>query len=178
MKQTFNLFRHISWIAILCSMLASLLLFVMGAVKTYSAFAVFALNTQPPASLAHLDRADIAISYLIKSLDTFLVALVLFIFAHGVYTLFIANKDDINAKKIKVLNWIKTPNIGHLKNILAEVIIVILFVKFLELVLINFDSINWDILVLPLSILLLSIGLKFLGLGHSDTDSDKQKEAA
>ncbi|NMS24028.1 YqhA family protein, partial [Vibrio parahaemolyticus] len=60
---------------------------------------------------------------------------------------------------------------GHLKNILAEVIIVILFVKFLELVLINFDSLDWTILTLPISILVLSLGLKFLGLGatkHSE----------
>ncbi|MBY7730846.1 YqhA family protein [Vibrio bathopelagicus] len=172
MKQTFNLFRHISWIAIVCSMLASLLLFVMGAAKTYSAFAVFILNQTPPESLAHLDTTDIAISYLIKSLDTFLIAFVLFIFSHGVFTLFISDKstapkNDEQSKKIKVLNWIKTPNIGHLKNILAEVIIIILFVKFLELVLVNFDSIGWDILVLPISILLLSLGLKVLGLGES-----------
>ncbi|KMV30912.1 membrane protein [Photobacterium swingsii] len=175
MKQTFNLFRHVSWIAIICSMLASSLLFVMGAAKTYSAFAVFALSKTPPASLAHLDTADIAISYLIKSLDTFLVALVLFIFAHGVYTLFIANKEDEN-KQIKVLRWIKTPNIGHLKNILAEAIIVILFVKFLELVLINFDSISWDILVLPTSILLLSVGLKYLGLGQVENHKNAHKD--
>ncbi|CAH6783730.1 conserved membrane hypothetical protein [Vibrio chagasii] len=172
MKQTFNLFRHISWIAIICSMLASLLLFFMGATKTYSAFAIFMLNQVPPESLAHLDTTDIAISYLIKSLDTFLIAFVLFIFSHGVFTLFISDKShaaksDQQVNKSKVLSWIKTPNIGHLKNILAEVIIIILFVKFLELVLVNFDSIGWDILVLPVSILLLSIGLKVLGLGET-----------
>ncbi|MDF4652942.1 YqhA family protein, partial [Vibrio parahaemolyticus] len=45
------------------------------------------------------------------------------------------------------------------------------FVKFLELVLINFDSLDWTILTLPISILVLSLGLKFLGLGatkHSE----------
>ncbi|MDF5462459.1 YqhA family protein, partial [Vibrio parahaemolyticus] len=92
MKQVFNTFRYVSWIAIICSMAASFLLFLMGAAKTYSAFAVFILNQTPPEALAHLDKADIAIAYLIKSLDTFLVALVLFIFAHGIYTLFISNK--------------------------------------------------------------------------------------
>ncbi|MDF5544292.1 YqhA family protein, partial [Vibrio parahaemolyticus] len=76
MKQVFNTFRYVSWIAIICSMAASFLLFLMGAAKTYSAFAVFILNQTPPEALAHLDKADIAIAYLIKSLDTFLVALV------------------------------------------------------------------------------------------------------
>jgi hypothetical protein len=49
----------------------------------------------------------------------------------------------------------ETPNIGHLKNVLAEVIVVILFVKFLEAVLVNLDNLKWEVLVLPVSILLL-----------------------
>ena len=72
MKKTFNIFRHIGWIAIICSTLGSFLLFVVGATKTYAAFAVVFLGKVPHKSLAHLDTADIATSYLIKSLDTFL----------------------------------------------------------------------------------------------------------
>ncbi|MDF5539220.1 YqhA family protein, partial [Vibrio parahaemolyticus] len=33
MKQVFNTFRYVSWIAIICSMAASFLLFLMGAAK-------------------------------------------------------------------------------------------------------------------------------------------------
>lgn len=111
--------------------------------------------------LAHLDTADIATYYLIKSLDTFLIAFVLFIFAHGVFTLFISNKQPVDADKENVLGWIKTPNIGHLKNVLAEVIVIILFVKFL---------------ILPVSILLLSLGLKFLNLAEESEDRIEEKE--
>ncbi|MCG9786063.1 YqhA family protein [Vibrio barjaei] len=157
-------FRYVSWIAIIGSMAGSVLLFLIGAAKTYNAFGVFLLNAEPPSELLHLDRADIAISYLIKSLDTFLVALVLFIFSHGVYTLFIKNKTAEETDS--TLSWIKTPNIGHLKNKLAEVIIIILFVKFLELVLINFNQLQWEMLVLPSAIVLLSGGLKLLGLNQ------------
>ncbi|PSU06039.1 hypothetical protein C9J03_16250 [Photobacterium gaetbulicola] len=169
MKKTiFNNFRYIGWIVIFCSMLGSMLLIMIGASKAYSAFDVFIFNATPQAELMHLDKADIAISYLIKSLDTFLVALVLFIFSHGVFTLFISDKTADEQQSTQVLKWIKTPNIGHLKNILAEVIIVILFVKFLELVLVNFNDLSWSILVLPASILLLSLGLKFLELGQHE----------
>ena len=164
-KSTFYYFRYISWIAIICSLAGSALLFVIGAKKSYSAFSVFLFDQAPPPELKHLDSADIAISYITKSLDTFLVALVLFIFAHGIFTLFIKNGAEDNTKS--VLSWVKTPNIGHLKNKLTEVIIVILFVKFLELVLIKFDQLSWEILILPLAILLLCIGIKLLGLGQS-----------
>lgn len=126
--------------------------------------------------LAHLDTADIATYYLIKSLDTFLIAFVLFIFAHGVFTLFISNKQPVDADKENVLEWIKTPNIGHLKNVLAEVIVIILFVKFLEAVLVNFDHLDWKILILPVSILLLSLGLKFLNLAEESEDRIEEKE--
>ncbi|WP_335977220.1 YqhA family protein [Gaetbulibacter jejuensis] len=170
MKKTFYLFRYISWIAIIGSLLGSLLLFVVGALKTINAFRVV-LFDYIPKDKAHLHTADIATTYLIKSLDTFLIALVLFIFAHGVYTLFISNKkfDDGNG----VLKWIRTPNIGHLKNVLAEVIVIILFVKFLEVVFVNIDSLKWEILILPASIVLLALGLKFLSLNKEETDNEK-----
>ncbi|MDT0295908.1 YqhA family protein [Mesonia ostreae] len=171
MKKTFYLFRYISWTAIIGSLLGSLLLFIVGALKTINAFRVVIFN-YIPENKAHLHPADIATTYLIKSLDTFLIALVLFIFAHGVYTLFISNKiyDDGNG----VLKWIRTPNIGHLKNVLAEVIVIILFVKFLEVVFVNIDNLKWEILILPASIVLLALGLKFLSLNKEDIDKTKK----
>ena len=35
----------------------------------------------------------------------------------GIFTLFISNKKSPDADKTNVLGWIKTPNIGHLKNV-------------------------------------------------------------
>lgn len=166
MKETFNIFRFISWIAIICSLLGSVLLFIVGAMKTYAAFAAVLFNKVPKGSLSHLDTSEIATTYLIKSLDTFLIALVLFIFAHGIFTLFISDKKPQH--KTTVLKWISTPNIGRLKNILGEVIVIILFVKFLEVILINLNNLDWKVLILPLAILLLAISLKFLGLGREE----------
>ncbi|KXO12695.1 membrane protein [Moritella sp. JT01] len=167
MKDIFFIFRFISWIAIICSLFGSLLLFVVGAIKTYYAFTAVAFGYIPDETLAHLDSADIATAYLIKGLDTFLIALVLFIFAHGVFTLFITDKKLNNIPT--VLSWIKTPDIGHLKNILGEVIVIILFVKFLEMILINLNDLSWEILILPISILLLALALKFLDLNDKNS---------
>ncbi|UQD55374.1 YqhA family protein [Flavobacterium sp. K5-23] len=171
MKKIFFLFRYVSWTAIIGSLLGSLLLFVVGALKTMNAFRVVIFN-YIPEDKAHLHPADIATTYLIKSLDTFLIALVLFIFAHGVYTLFISNKKYDDEKN--VLKWIKTPNIGHLKNVLAEVIVIILFVKFLEVVFVNIDNLKWEIVILPISIVLLALGLKFLKLNKEESTNIKK----
>lgn len=129
-----------------------------------------AFDTIPKTSLAHLDSAEVATHYLIKALDTFLIAFVFFIFAHGIFTLFISEKKT--SDKSGVFKWINTPNIGHLKNVLAEVIVIILFVKFLETVLINLNSLSWETLILPISIVLLSFGLKFLQLGNEQNKAD------
>ncbi|RMA65963.1 YqhA family protein [Ulvibacter antarcticus] len=171
MKKIFYLFRYVSWTAIIGSLLGSLLLFIVGALKTVNAFRVVIFN-YIPEDKAHLHPADIATTYLIKSLDTFLIALVLFIFAHGVYSLFISNKKYDDEKN--VLKWIRTPNIGHLKNVLAEVIVIILFVKFLEVVFVNIDNLKWEIAILPFSILLLALGLKFLSLNKEEVDNAKK----
>ncbi|WP_421803961.1 YqhA family protein [Flagellimonas sp.] len=170
MKKTFYVFRYISWIAIICSMLGSCLLFVVGALKTVNAFRVV-LFDYVPEDKAHLHTADVATTYLIKSLDTFLIALILFIFAHGVYTLFISNEKYKDGKG--VLKWIRTPNIGHLKSVLAEVIVIILFVKFLETVFVNINNLKWEIAILPISVVMLALGLKFLRL---DKEEQKKEE--
>ena len=166
MKKPFYALRYISWIAIVFSLFGSLLLFIVGALKTLNAFRVFFLGYIPKGK-DHLHAADIGITYLIKSLDTFLIALVLFIFAHGIYTLFISNTSS--TKNSGVLNWIQTPNIGHLKNVLAEVIVIILFVKFLEVVFVNIDHLKWELLILPISIVLMAVGLKILKLDKEES---------
>ena len=130
MNRHLHRFRFLSWVAIICSLLGSLLMFIIGAIKTYSAFIAVFFGMIPKESLSHLKSADIATTYLIKSLDSFLIAFVLFIFAYVVYSLFISCKKEPSEND--VLKWIKTPSISHLKNVLAEVIIIILFVKFLE----------------------------------------------
>lgn len=107
--------------------------------------------------------ADLVTSYIIKAMDSFLIALVLMIFSYGVYLLFINSTSNSEARFFK---WLDIPDISHLKNTLAEVIVVILFVKFLEIVLLNLGNLTWEMLILPVSILLLALSLKFLALRH------------
>ena len=160
-------FRYVSWIAILCSFTGSLLMFFIGALKTYKAIAIMLFGKIPHESLGRLKPVDAVTAYLIKSLDAFLIALVLLIFSYGVYSLFISKQSGIDESG--ALKWIRIPSLAHLKNTLAEVIIVILFVNFLEVALLNLKNLTWELFVLPGSILLLSLSLKFLGLRDKDS---------
>ena len=162
--------RYISWVAIVCSITGSLLMFYVGALKTYKAVATIFFGRIPHESLSQLKPANVTTAYLIKSLDAFLIAFVLMIFAFGVYSLFISKHSDIDESG--ALKWIRIPSLAHLKNTLAEVIIVILFVNFLEIALLNLKSLTWELFVLPGSILLLALSLKFLGLRVKDSSKD------
>ncbi len=161
MKKLFYILRYISLIAIICSIIGSLLLFFMGAWKTLNAIQIIFFDYIPVGN-EHLDSKENATIYIMKALDTFLIALALFIFAYGIFKLFISNKNDIGDDG--VLKWISVPNIGHLKSILSEVIIIILFVIFLEVIVENIHDLKWEFLIIPISVLLLAIGLKFLRL--------------
>ena len=162
MDKFFSSFRFASVVAVVGSILGSVLMFIIGSTKVYHAYAAYFLGYQPQTGLGELKGSDIATAYLIKSLDAFLIALVLFIFAYGVYWIFVSQKtEETGADPLKS---VRINTISQLKKILAEAIIIILFVKFLEIALINLNSLRWELLIMPGSILLLSVSLKFLEL--------------
>lgn len=132
-------------------------MFVIGAVKTFYALQATFMRGVADA----LSPSDMATVYVIKSLDAFLIAFVLLIFSYGIHKLFI---QKTSVKKSDTLDWINISSISQLKKILGEVIIIIIFVKFLELILLNLNTLKWEMLILPVAIVLLALGLKLLDL--------------
>lgn len=57
---------------------------------------------------------------------------------------------------------------GASEKILAEVIIIILFVIFLELVIENIHNLKWEFLIIPVSVILLGVCLKVLKLDEEE----------
>jgi len=153
--------RYITLISVISSLFGALLMFIIGATKTVRAY--FAYFGQPldPQNVERIKAADQATAHLIQSIDAFLIALVLMIFAVGVYKLFIRENEPTDSA---IFAWININSVQQLKRILVELVVVILFVKFLEVALVNLDSLEWEMLVLPAAILLLALSVKFLEL--------------
>lgn len=103
-----------------------------------------------------------AIIQILESVDAFLFAIVLLIFAYGVLIVFVLKEQHYDQANLP--NWMKIGGIGKLKKTLAQVVVVSLFVVFAHTVLDSGADFSWNLLVIPISILLLSLGLKFLGL--------------
>ena len=155
--------RLISVIAVVASGFGSLLMFIIGAVKVFRAYMVyfeeglFSQVTSDPAT-------NVAIALVIQAIDLFLIAVVLLIFGAGIYSLFV---HELDPARPEVKSWTRIRSISQLKSILAELVIIILMVKFLESALRTFGSYTWEILVLPAGVLMFAAAVRLLNLKGS-----------
>ena len=115
MKTIIEKTRYLNIIAVIALIIASVDAFVLGLIKTYKAIqAIFTTGGRDPLILF----------YLIQLVDTFLVAIVLYIFAVSIYELFIG--------KLDLPDWMLAHNLYELKTKLSSMIVLVMGVKFLE----------------------------------------------
>jgi uncharacterized membrane protein YqhA len=157
-ESTMHQLRYVSLTAVVASGLGSILMFVIGAIKTGKAYLVMFVGDDSHLAMS----AKQAISYVVQGIDAFLIGLVLMIFAGGIYKLFV---HDPEIASPRIDSWVKVTSISQLKRNLVEMVLVIMFVRALEGSLaIEPSDFEWEHLVLPLTILTLALALKFMGL--------------
>jgi len=105
----------LSYIGIISLLLASTAAFAWGAVRTFDTLALM---------ISSMGRDKFIAVSLIELLDSFLIAVALFIFAVSLYQLFIG--------PINLPSWMLAHNLPELKEKLGGVIILVMVVKFLE----------------------------------------------
>lgn len=162
MEKFFARYQKISIIAVIASGFGSLLMFIMGAVKLVRAYASY---FSPVVETGYFSQsaANQSITYVVQAIDAFLIAMVMLVFSSGVFSLFVSNKpiEEVHSSKRFGIS-----NLGELKRSLAEMVVIILMVKFLEEALVGADSFDWFTLVLPVSILALAAAIRVIRLQH------------
>lgn len=101
--------------------------------------------------------------YILESLDAFLIAIFFLVFAIGIAKLFLAGTPFIKGYD---LPWLKINNFSDLKLILWEMLLTTLVVFFAVSLVIHEEQMNWTLLIIPVSVLMLAIAYKFLKQGH------------
>ena len=157
--------RWLTFLAVFASTVGAVLMVVIGLEETAQAFR---LQFQP--GQAGMPAGDAASIHLISALDRFLMAIVLLYFGYGIYLLFV--RPTAVPEQLGIPRWLQVSGIDQLKQTLAEVIIVILFVLFLRVALETYiaqgPDMSWEevlkLLILPVSIFLLSAALKLAEL--------------
>ncbi len=124
---------------------ASVLMMIQGSWKIVEAYRAF---WEEPSSRN-------TVGFVVDGLDSFLIAMVLTLFGTGVFKMFSSDKD-LDDRDI-------LSGIAAMKNTLAEVVLVVLFVEFLGIVIVTREM-NFEMLVIPVGVLCLALALRLMGL--------------
>ena len=170
--------RFLTIMAVVGSLASSILMFYLG---LYDIFVAFEHGLSSPMEAAEQSSPGalcspgaLSVIKVIEGLDRFLIAIVLLYFAYGVYSLFIRPEQALQETRQELAfpSWLRVKEIGQLKQVVAEVIIVILFVLFLRVALQIFQgenmTLNWPqivtLLTLPVCAAFLAFALRLVEL--------------
>lgn len=144
----FNM-RYIIIIPVFITFIGAFIMFIIGALEAWNSVSRFLAADYEGSQLG-----------LILGIDAFLLGLVLLIFSYGIYDLFLSKFDIADRPSVRP-SWMRFKEVGELKIILAQVILIILTINFFELVFIQMDDPEsfQDFMIIPVGIILISLGL-------------------
>lgn len=151
--------RYLTLLAVVGSLISAVALFVKGTVVVFDAMREFLTS---PGSHEYEGLMKMFVS----SIDIYLFAMVLIIFAIGVYELFISKIDPVAQKSDGRPSWMHISSIDDLKSSLGKVILMVLIVTFFKY---SFDVAYNDInalLKLSVGIVLIALALFITNKGH------------
>lgn len=153
--------RLIVILAVIGSLASSVLMFVSGAMRIWHS----AVHFMAHPSGDHQVGEELAIA-LISSVDSFLFATVLLIFAMGIYELFISKIDPASRNEDSRPNWLEIHSLDDLKGAVGKVILMILIVRLFEsAVKMKYDQ-PLHLLWLGLAVLFVATALYLQHAGH------------
>jgi uncharacterized membrane protein YqhA len=142
--------RFVMLVASLGAALGALIMFWLGAMKTWSALGAAFAGEERRAAIASVMGAT----------DAYLFGVVLVIFTYAITLGFVL--DLAPAERERLPDWMRVEGIADLKRILVEVILVYLIVDFATDVAGTEWHLDWHTLVMPGSVLLIAAALRLL----------------
>ena len=156
--------RYLALLAVIAPIFGAILMFLLGSLDTINAYLIFFGRKEVEGAV---DAGEAAMIKLVASVDHFLFGTILMIFAIGLYFLFFQSDHQDGAKgKSQIPSWKRVSNLEGMDLMLMKVIIMLLTVSFLEFILTaGMGTLNWPILVVPLTIIALAAALRWMQPG-------------
>ena len=149
-----NIFKVIILLPVICSLIIAIA-FIIGGVQQAYLGIVGIIN-----GFMHTDEYPGL--KLVEALDLFIVSFLFIIFSLGFSKLFMPKSKFYDFFGSITPQWLENKNFSELKIILWETVITTLIVVFAGQVLMNHDNLSWQIILVPASILILSISIYFI----------------
>ena len=131
--------RLIVLLAVLCSIAAAIVLFIVGSVDIFNEVVKYFSEAFSHAETSGYEHGvkkhdhTVLLMTIIGSIDLYLIGVVLIIFGFGIYELFISKLDI--ARRYTEITILEIENLDELKNRIVKVIIMVLIVSFFKKVL-------------------------------------------
>ena len=147
-------------LAVIGSLLGSLLLFLIGAYEVYEAFLLFFGFGHP--SIPGRETTE-ATANILSSLDSFLLGFVLLYFAYNLFFLLtFPEQRDKRFGLIKMPPALHVESLDKMKKTILVIIVVSLSVFLLKENMLNVDEYVWTDLFVPLSIVSIAVAIKLI----------------
>ncbi|RBQ26221.1 YqhA family protein [Arcobacter sp. CECT 9188] len=151
--------RFIVVFAVIFGFLGAVILFIVASIDVINV-AKFVITTFLEGTHPEHFHEDI-VAGIIGAVDLYLIAVVLLIFAFGIYELFISKIDEANTSdENSILN---ISSLDQLKDKIAKVIIMVLVVNYFQRVIHTKYETPLELLYFALAIVALAVGLYFSG---------------
>lgn len=172
----FNL-RYVAVLAVIAPFFGAVLMLLLGAKDTVDAYLIFFGVEESEGAV---EAGEAAMIKLVASIDHFLFAAILMIFAIGLYALFFRSSPRSKDKKSSKNrpSWKHLKSMGGMDEMLMKVIIMLLAVSFLEFMLsAGIGTLDWTVLVVPLTIIALALGLRWMSAAEEEEELHDEKSA-
>jgi uncharacterized membrane protein YqhA len=158
LNAVFNM-RYVAILAVIVPFFGAALMFLLGTLDTVNAYLIFFGLEEAEGTV---DVGEATMVKLVASVDHFLFASILIIFALGLYYFLFRPAAHSGGEKThkKHLSWNQLKNLGGMDEMLLKVIIMLLAVA----------NLDWTVLVVPLTIIALALGLRWMQQGAEETD--------
>jgi uncharacterized membrane protein YqhA len=161
------LLRRITVIAALGSAIGAILIFGVGYTKLAHAMDLTLLPSE---------TGGLSITALVmQATDAFLFGLVLIVVAYGITFGFAFSLPE--AARAKLPQWMQVGDVTALRTTLTEVVLVYVVVDFATDVVKVETHVTWDLLVKPVSVLLIAGALRLVGTGHSESRTKVKEDS-
>ena len=160
MLRTIFRIHFMALLAIIGSLLGSLLLFLIGVYEVYEAFLLFFGFGHPSALGQEITAATATI---LSSLDSLLLGFVLLYFAYNLFFLltFPENREE-RFGSIKMPPALHVESLDKMKKTILVIIVVSLSVFLLKENMLNVNGYVWTDLFVPLSIVAIAVAIKLI----------------
>ncbi len=116
MRSIFNISKYAGIVIVITMLISFLLALFWGVVKAFSAWSEI---------VSSVGKSETIIMLLIQQIDAFLITIVLYMLAASVYVMFVGPLD--------LPSWMVAKNLNELKLNLSSVMVLVITVRFLEL---------------------------------------------